>query len=393
MMTHYKTILTAGFAMFSMFFGSGNLVFPLLVGQESLHQYPMAILGFVITAVLVPFLGLIGMILFDGNYRAYFDKLGRVPAFVLIAIILMLIGPFGVVPRCITVAFGGFNLLMPSLSFELFSLFFCGIIIACIWTKSRIVDIIGLFLTPFKLGGIVVLILFGLWFGQDAVQGGLSSPQAFTNAVFKGYQTMDLMAAFFFSSAIVYYLRNHLSAQEIARDDNKTLVKMSIAASIMGALLLTIVYIGFIGLGAKYAPYLHDAQPEQLLVAIGGQALGFFAKPVIAAILAVGCLATAVILSTLFVDFLQQDLTNGRLNRRHAIFITMAITFAISLLGFSKLMIVLDAILSVAYPALIALAIMNIVSKLTLQHHTQRHYTQWAFWSVLAVSVGFKVLG
>jgi len=389
MMTHYKTVLTAGFAMFSMFFGSGNLVFPLLVGQESLHQYPMAILGFVLTAVLVPFLGLIGMILFDGNYRSYFDKLGRIPALLLIAIILMLIGPFGVVPRCITVAFGGFNLLMPSLSFELFSLFFCGIIIACIWTKSRIVDIIGLFLTPFKLGGIIILILFGLWFGQDAVQGGLSSPEAFTNALFKGYQTMDLMAAFFFSSAIVYYLRNHLTAQ----DDNKTLVKMSVAASIMGALLLTIVYIGFIGLGAKYAPYLHDAQPEHLLVAIGGQALGFFAKPVIAVILAVGCLATAVILSTLFVDFLQQDLTNGRLKRPQAIFITMAITFVVSLLGFSKLMVVLGTILDVAYPALIALAIMNIVTKLTLQHQTRCHYTQWAFWGVLAISIGFKVLG
>ena len=388
-MTHYKTVLTAGFAMFSMFFGSGNLVFPLLVGQESLHQYPMAILGFVLTAVLVPFLGLIGMILFDGNYRSYFDKLGRIPALLLIAIILMLIGPFGVVPRCITVAFGGFNLLMPSLSFELFSLFFCGIIIACIWTKSRIVDIIGLFLTPFKLGGIIILILFGLWFGQDAVQGGLSSPEAFTNALFKGYQTMDLMAAFFFSSAIVYYLRNHLTAQ----DDNKTLVKMSVAASIMGALLLTIVYIGFIGLGAKYAPYLHDAQPEHLLVAIGGQALGFFAKPVIAVILAVGCLATAVILSTLFVDFLQQDLTNGRLKRPQAIFITMAITFVVSLLGFSKLMVVLGTILDVAYPALIALAIMNIVTKLTLQHQTRCHYTQWAFWGVLAISIGFKVLG
>jgi len=234
----------------------------------------MAILGFVLTAVLVPFLGLIGMILFDGNYRSYFDKLGRIPALLLIAIILMLIGPFGVVPRCITVAFGGFNLLMPSLSFELFSLFFCGIIIACIWTKSRIVDIIGLFLTPFKLGGIIILILFGLWFGQDAVQGGLSSPEAFTNALFKGYQTMDLMAAFFFSSAIVYYLRNHLTAQ----DDNKTLVKMSVAASIMGALLLTIVYIGFIGLGAKYAPYLHDAQPEHLLVAIGASGTWIFCK-------------------------------------------------------------------------------------------------------------------
>lgn len=383
-MTHYKTVLTAGFAMFSMFFGSGNLVFPLLTGKESLDQYPMATLGFMLTAVLVPFLGLIGMILFDGNYRSYFEKLGKIPALLLIGIILMLIGPFGVVPRCITVAFGGFNLLIPSIPFELFSLLFCGTIIACIWTKSKIVDIIGLFLTPFKLGGIVILIIFGLWFGESAVHSELSTTKAVTNAFFMGYQTFDLMAAFFFSSAIVYYMRNHLTAQ----DDNNTLIKMSIGASLIGALLLTIIYIGFIGLGAKYAPYLQDAQPEHLLVAIGGHALGFFAKPIIAIILAVGCLATAVILSTLFVDFLQTDLSKDKLNRPTAIFITMAITFAISLLGFSKLMTILGSILDVAYPALIALAIMNIVSKLT-----PYHYSHWAFWSVLVLSTGFKFLG
>lgn len=383
-MTHYRTVLTAGFAMFSMFFGSGNLVFPLLVGKESLHQYPMAISGFIVTAVLVPFLGLIGMILFEGNYRNYFNKLGKIPAFLLIAIILMLIGPFGVVPRCITVAYGGFNLLFPNLPFALFSLLFCGAIIACIWTKSRIVDIIGLFLTPFKLGGIVILILFGLWFGETAIQGATSSPQAFMDALFKGYQTMDLMAAFFFSSAIVSYLRSHLSAE----GDNKTLVKMSVGASLIGALLLTLVYIGFISLGAQYAPYLQDAQPEHLLVAIGGHALGYFAKPVIAVILAVGCLATAVILSTLFVDFLQQDVVKERLKRPQAIFITIAITFVISLLGFSKLMVLLSAVLDVAYPALIALAIMNIVNRLT-----PYSYSQWAFWGVLGISAGLKVWG
>jgi branched-chain amino acid:cation transporter, LIVCS family len=383
-MTHMKTTLIAGFAMFSMFFGSGNLVFPLLVGKESLDQYPMAILGFAITAVLVPFLGLLGMILFDGNYRAYFDKMGRIPALLLIAVILMLIGPFGVVPRCITVAYGGINLLIPSLSFALFSFVFCAIIVACIWTKSRIVDIIGLFLTPFKLGGIVILILFGLWFGDSTLPSTLPASHAFSNALFKGYQTMDLMAAFFFSSTIVYYLRNHLAPGE----STNTLIKMSIGASGIGALLLTLVYIGFIGLGAEYAPYLQDSQPEHLLVAIGGHALGYFAKPIIAIILAVGCLATAVILSTLFVEFLETDIARERLQRSHSIFITMAITFVISLLGFSNLMVILGGILDVAYPALIALAIMNIVSRLTPYNHTQL-----AFWVVLIVSTGIKFLG
>jgi LIVCS family branched-chain amino acid:cation transporter len=384
-MTHSKIVLTAGFAMFSMFFGSGNLVFPLLVGKESLLHYPWAILGFMITAVLVPFLGLVGMILYDGNYRTYFEKLGKVPAFLLIAAILMLIAPFGVVPRCITVAYGGFSLLMPSLPATLFSILFCLAIVTIIWTKSRVVDIIGLLLTPFKLGGIIILIIFGWWFGHNPVEGGqLTSTESFTNGLFKGYHTMDLMAAFFFSSTTVYYLRGHLSAQ----DDQKTLVRLSIQACLIGAFLLSLVYIGFIGLGAQYAPYLQDAQPEQLLVAIGGHALGAFAKPVIAIILAVGCLATAVILSTLFTDFVQQDLTKGRLTRPQAIFITMGITFVVSLLGFSKISSILGAILELTYPALLMLAIMNIVSKFTRFNHAP-----FAFWGMLALSISLKIWG
>lgn len=383
-MKHPKIVLTAGFAMFSMFFGSGNLVFPLVVGKESLHHFPLAILGFMITAVLVPFLGLVGMVLYDGNYRAYFERLGKIPAFLLIAAILMLIGPFGVAPRCITVAYGGFNLMMPSLSPILFNILFCLAIIAIIWTKSRVVDIIGLVLTPFKLGGIVILIAFGLWFGQSPVEGQLTSAESFTNGLFKGYHTMDLMAAFFFSSTTVYYLRSHMSVQ----DDQRTLIRMSVQASLIGALLLSLVYIGFVGLGAQYAPYLQDAQPEQLLVAIGGHALGTFAKPVIAVILAVGCLATAVILSTLFTDFLQQDLSKDRLTRPQAIFITMGITFIVSLLGFSNISSFLGTILEVAYPALLALAIMNIIGKLT-----PINQTSLAFWGVLFLSISLKIWG
>ena len=388
-MTHRKTVLTAGFAMFSMFFGSGNLVFPLLIGKEALHQYPIAILGLLITAVLVPFLGLISIILFDGNYRVYFERLGKTPAFLLIAIILMLIGPFGVVPRCITVAYGGFNLIYPDLAITSFSFLFCLTIIALIWSKNRVVDIIGLFLTPFKLGGIVILILFGLWYGEQPIENGMSAGESFKNAFFMGYQMMDLMAAFFFSSTIVYYLRSHLST----REDPKVLIKMSISASLIGALLLSLAYIGFVALGAKYAPHLQNANSEQLLVAIGGHALGYFAKPVIAIVLAVGCLATAVILSTLFTDFLVQDVTKDRLKRPYAILITMSITFIVSLLGFSKLMVILGSILNVTYPALIALAIMNIIDRLMPANDSSSTRTQWVFWSVLGVTAGLKILG
>ena len=244
-------------------------------------------------------------------------------------------------------------------------------------------------MTPFKLGGIVILILFGLWYGDQPTEGAMSSDESFNNAFFTGYQMFDLMAAFFFSSTIVHYLRSHLKEDE----DPKTLIKMSIGASLIGAVLLSLVYMGFVTLGAKYAPYLQDTNPEQLLVAIGGHTLGYFAKPIIAIVLAVGCLATAVILSTLFTDFLVQDVTKDRLKRPYAILITMSITFVVSLLGFSKLMTILGIILDIAYPALIALAVMNIIDRLMPAQTASRIRTQWVFWSILGITAGLKVFG
>jgi LIVCS family branched-chain amino acid:cation transporter len=345
-------------------------------------------LGLLVSAVIVPFLGLVSVILFEGNYQAYFNRLGKVTAFLLIAGILMLIGPFGVVPRCITVAYGGCHLLCPSLQLGLFSFVFCTIIGCLVWSKNQVVDIIGLLLTPFKLGGIIILIVFGLWCAQPSSEKSITDDRTFMNALLTGYQMMDLMAAFFFSSTIVAYLRNRISIN----DTPQTLMKKSIGASVIGALLLCVVYVGFVSLGAKYAPFLLDAKPEHLLVAIGGHALGYFAKPVIAIVLAVGCLATAIILTTLFVDFLQNDVTRQKLTRPQAIFITAGITFVVSLMGFEKIMSFLGGILEIVYPALIGLAVMNLLSKLVKTGRISATQTQWVFWTILLSSIMLKAI-
>lgn len=359
-MSHKKMVLTAGFAMFSMFFGSGNLVFPLLIGQQMASAYPLSILGLLITAVIVPFLGLFGMILYDGSTKVYFGKLGKLPSLLLIGMMLSLMGPFGVIPRCITVAYGSVSILFPGLPYSIFSFVFCAIIIGLIWQANRVVDLIGLLLTPFKLGGLALLLIVGLWFSGEAPIVDVTSKTAFTKGLKLGYQTMDLMAAFFFSSAIVIYLRNNLGSDS----DRQTLLRLSIMASLTGALVLSLVYIGFVALGARYASLLTTVQPEAMLVVIAQYALGTYALPIISLTMVVACLATAVILATLFVDFLHGDIMQQKMTSPQSIFLSLGITFCVSLLGFSRICEFLGTILEVAYPALIVLAITNICNKL-----------------------------
>ena len=359
----YKLVLTAGFAMFSMFFGSGNLVFPLLIGYETTNYYSFAIAGLLITAVCVPFLGLLGMIQFNGDRKAYFSSLGKAPAFILTFLMLALIGPFGVIPRCTTVAFGGLSLMIPHLSFALFSFIFCGLTGALIWKRNRIVSIIALVLTPFKLGSIVLLIIAGLYFGDDPIPSLHTSNDAFLMGIVQGYQTMDLIAGFFFACTIYEYLQMKIRDQKGSSTQERLLFKMGIYSSLIGAFLLSLIYIGFVMLGAKYAPVLKGIPAESMLTEIARHALGIYAMPLVALTLAVSCLATATVLTTLFVDFLQDDISRGRLTRPHSILLTLAISFGISLLGFQFICAWLGSILEWIYPLLVVYAIVQIARK------------------------------
>jgi len=361
-MQSHKLVLTAGFAMFSMFFGSGNLVFPLLVGYETSDHYVYAIAGLIITAVCVPFLGLLGMIQFKGDRREYFASLGKVPAFLLTLLMLSLMGPFGVIPRCITVAFGGLGLMFPDLSFALFSFCFCILTGILIWKRNQIVNIIGLVLTPFKLGGIVLLILAGLYFGDGPVATFQTPKDAFNLGFLQGYQTMDLIAGFFFACTIYEYLKINLVSKG-GLDDEKNLLKKGIYASLIGALLLSLVYVGFVMLGAEYAPYLKGVAPESLLVEIARHALGQYSMPIVAFTLAVSCLATATVLTTLVVDFLQEDISRNRLTRPQSIGITLSATFGMSLLGFQSICAFLGTALTWIYPFLVIYSITRIIRK------------------------------
>lgn len=121
-------VVSTGFALFSMFFGSGNLVFPITVGQESEGHYLLAAFGILFTGVVVPFLGVLGMMLYKGDIYSFFSCFGKKGTFLFSFLALALMGPFGVLARCLTVAHGALLLLLPNASLPLTSLLLCFVI-------------------------------------------------------------------------------------------------------------------------------------------------------------------------------------------------------------------------------------------------------------------------
>ena len=378
-MSNYKIAFMAGLAMFAMFFGSGNLVFPLIIGATTADQFISASLGLFLTGVLVPFLGLFSMILYQGNKEQYFGLLGKWAPFTLSFLILSLLGPFGVVPRCILVSYGGVSLIYPEIPFYLFSIIFLLLIFLIIYRRNKIVPIIGKYLGPLKIFGIMLIILIAI----DQSPTLAHKPQSespFILGVTQGYQTMDLMAAFFFSITIIEYLNS------ICRSKEET-IRVSLLASTIGGLLIAIVYLGLVYLGAHYSEHLINVKPEQYLITIANLTLGEHAALIVAITIMLSCLATSSSLVKLFAEFIKNDISHNKISWTKAIIITIIASFIISLTGFTSIANLLHILLNYIYPALIGLTLSAILHKF--------YNFKWSkelFWLILSTSIIYDYL-
>ena len=348
-------ILSTGFALFSMFFGSGNLVFPIVVGQESGGHTFWSAFGFFLTGVFVPFLGVFGMMLYKGDIQSFFSFFGRKGTFWFSLCALALMGPFGVLARCLTVAHGALQHVFPQVGLIATSLSLCAVIFLLTVNKNRIVTVLGTVLTPFLLLSIALIAYYGL--SNEAMMEGLPNYSfgAFKNGFFQGYQLMDLLAAFFFSTFVI----NHLKSAK-----NEESRGVFLKASLIGASILSFVYIALIYLGWIYAPLLESHLPQERLGIIALQALGPMASPVICVAVMLACLTTAIVLASLFADFFRKEVCKGKLGNKSALLITLAISFFVSTFEFSGIARFIGPIMETIYPALILLTLLNIARKL-----------------------------
>ncbi len=359
-MKNNKLAASTGFALFSMFFGSGNLVFPIMAGQQSGGHYLYAILGFIFTGVIVPFLGVLGMMLYKGNIYNFFSCFGRKGTFLFSFLALALMGPFGVLARCLTVAHGALLLLWPSVSLPLTSFMLCTLIYFLTINKNKIVSMLGTVLTPFLLGSIALIAFFGLKQGFSFQETITSTGwKALQTGFFQGYQTMDLIAAFFFSQFIIKHLHDKLGSNS----ETPSLLKHFYKASFIGASILSIVYLALTLLGSFYAPLLKDVPPQEMLGVIAMESLGPIAAPCICLAVIFACLTTAVVLTSLFADFLRCEAAQDKIGNKQALLITLGIGFIVSTFDFAGIAKFLGPVLETTYPALITLTIVNIAFK------------------------------
>ena len=354
-------VLSTGLAMFSMFFGAGNVIFPLVVGQKAGDQTFFAILGLLMTSVGVPFLGLMAILLFKGDYRMFFSRCGKIPGFLLAAFIMLLIGPFGGLPRCIALSYSTLKLSWPFLSFGIFSLISCVFIYFCSVRKGQMLSLLGYWLTPMLLISLAIIVIMGLWTGDAHVPSTMTASQSFFHGFMEGYNTMDLLASFFFS-AIIY---NTLKQENGNKDpqEERRLFMISLKASFIGGALLSLIYVGFSLVASWHASSLAEVSQGELLGALTLKILGPYAGLVASSAIALACFTTAIALAAVFAEFLQKTICQNYISYSQALLVTLVLGYIVSLLEFTGIVALLAPLLQIIYPALIIFTIVNIASR------------------------------
>jgi branched-chain amino acid:cation transporter, LIVCS family len=179
------------------------------------------------------------------------------------------------------------------------------------------------------------------------------------NGFLQGYQTMDLLAAFFFSKFVIKQL---YETPDFANDE-RSLYKVFFKSALVGAGILSLVYFALVSLGRVYAPILAETPPQEMLGRIAMEALGSMAAPFVCIAVIFACMTTAIVLARLFAEFLRHEVFLNKIGNSQALFATLAIGFLVSTLDFAGIARFLGPLLETVYPALIVLTLVNIVSQ------------------------------
>lgn len=362
-----SAIWSTGLAMFGMFFGAGNIVFPLALGQFTQDKNFFGIMGLLITAVVVPFLGLLAMLLYEGDYLKFFRRIGKVPGFILSVLILGLIGPLAGIPRCITISHStvsafGFDFLN-HLNLSFFSLLSCFLIFLFTFRPNRLLPLLGYVLTPALLLSLGVLIVKGFLTKPIAAVSSYTAWQTFSQGLLAGYNTMDLLAAFFFSSVVLVCLRKERFTEKIPLRDNSRLFSVILYSSLIAAVLLAGVYIGFSYLAAGFSNELVADSKHEMLGILAFRILGPYAGLLTGCAVSFACLTTEIALTAVFAEFLHKTLFRKKISYTMSVLFTLVTAFIVSTLDFDGISTFLVPVLQLFYPGLIVLSVMSIFHK------------------------------
>lgn len=223
-------------------------------------------------------------------------------------------------------------------------------------------DLLGYILTPFLLIPLLIIIVRGFLVSPEAPKADHDALQIFQLGLVEGYQTMDLLGAFFFSSVALSCLES--GGVKAEHHNLRRIIFLMLRAAVIGAGLLAAIYLGFSYVAAFNSETLLGIPKDELLASLALHILGPYAGIVAVVAVSMACLTTAMALAVVFAEFVQNRVFLQKVPYIPTLAGTLVVTYFVSTLSFTGIAAFLVPILQICYPALIMLSICNIASKL-----------------------------
>lgn len=353
--TRVLNVLVTGLALFAMFFGAGNLIFPVMIGVESGVEQVPATIGFMLTGVLLPMAGMIAAATSSSGVLGIIERISHYPGLVFCWLIFLSTGMLYAIPRTAAASF--------SMSFQastgdshlalfIYTLVFFGIAGYLCLNPRNVLDRIGGILTPALLILLAVIIITAVATMSPSeaapIEKYASTPTL--KGIFDGYGTLDAIASFVFGVVIIRALRQK------GFQPGRQLFGVTALSGVIAAFFLGLVYFGLSMVGSRVGRLNPDVKD-------GGEGLAFAAqhlfgpagRVVLGAIAILACLTTAIGLVEASTQFFRGLFP--QISRPVWVVLHVIISLAIANLGLGALVNVIVPVMMFCYPITIMLVV------------------------------------
>lgn len=365
-LTTKETIVVAS-TLFGMFFGAGNLIFPVHLGQVAGSNSGPAIIGFCITAVTLPILAVAAI----GNTHSddllhLSSKVSHWYGKLFTAVLYLTIGPFFAIPRCASASFTtGIAPIVGESNFRLWQLIFTFIFFALVMYFSlrprKITTWIGRVINPLFLVFLGILIIVAL-INPGASVSEIAPTESYQsgalfNGIIEGYGTMDAIAGLAFGIVIINIVR------DLGIEDDSDIAKATLKSGVFTGILMLGIYALTIIMGAQSRGLFEVSDNGGIALAqISNHYLGAIGSVVLALTITFACLKTAIGLVTSCGEMFLK-LIPGKLNYRGWAMIFTVFSFIVSNVGLTAIINYAVPVLMLLYPLATVLIIMALCEK------------------------------
>ncbi len=353
----FRDVMIVGFALFAIFFGAGNLIFPPYLGVVAGSDFKKSMFGFLLTDPVLPILGVIITAKLGGRAEDLGKRVGENFSKILGTVTILTIGPFFAVPRTaatthevfVSKVFAGTPEWVTAIVFFTLTAIF-------VFNESGVIDKIGKYLTP----GLVLILIFIIVKCIVKPIGTLNAPgtnQLFLKGFAEGYQTMDALGA---------SLMTGIVANDLIRrgyDDDAERYKLIKWVGLVAFILLSVIYGGLMYVGAT-ASKLYTIQNTRADILLGTvqNILGSIGMVAIGIAVSLACLTTSVGLSAVAGDFLSK-ISKNKISYKTIVILAVIVSGVLSLIGVEGLINAAVPVLATVYPVIIVLILMGMVDK------------------------------